>query len=145
LARVIVNKIKNLYKKLAEKLQFIAEKNTYYYNQRYSQKPILKEKNKIYLVRKNINIKRPSNKLNYKKLGLFKIKQIKRSLNYKLVLLKIINIFSIFYISLLEKVLSGAPPASITEIQSVNLNAEYKIEKILYCKYISNKVKYLIK
>ena len=35
---------------------------------------MLKEGDKVYLVKKNINIKRPSNKLNYKKLRLFKIK-----------------------------------------------------------------------
>ena len=106
---------------------------------------MLKEGDKVYLVRKNINTKRPSNKLNYKKLGLFKIKQVKKSLNYELALLKTMNIFPVFHISFFEKALSGALPASITEIQPVNPNAEYKIEKILYCKYISNKVKYLIK
>ena len=74
LTRVTVDKIRDLYKKLAEKLQFVAEKNTYYYNQKYSQKPILKERDKVYLVKKNINIKRPSDKLDYKKLKLFKIK-----------------------------------------------------------------------
>lgn len=74
LARIIVNKIRNLYKKLAEKLQFVTEKNTYYYNQRYNQKSILKKENKVYLVRKNINIKRLNNKFDYKKLKLFKIK-----------------------------------------------------------------------
>jgi len=74
LARIIIDKIKDLYKKLAEELQFVAERNIYYYNQKYSQKPILKKRNKVYLVRKNINIKKPSDKLDYKKLRLFKIK-----------------------------------------------------------------------
>ena len=145
LARVTVDKIRDLYKELAEELQFIIERNAYYYNQKYSQKPILKEKDKVYLVRKNINIKKLSDKFDYKKLELFKIKQVKKLLNYKLALLKIINIFLVFYISLFEKAPSGAPPAPIIEIQPVNPNAEYKVEKILYCKYISNKIKYLIK
>jgi len=116
LAKVTVNKIRDLHKELAEKLQFVAEKNTYYYNQRHNQKPILKKKNKVYLVRKNINTKRPSDKFDYKKLKLFKIKQIKRLLNYKLALPKTINIFPVFHISLFEKALPEAPPASITEI-----------------------------
>jgi len=74
------------------------------------------------LIRKNINTKKPSDKLDYKKLKLFKIKQIKKSLNYKLALSKIINIFPVFYISLFEKAPPGAPPAPITEIQPVNPN-----------------------
>jgi len=35
---------------------------------------MLKEGDKVYLVRKNINIKQSSDKLDYKKLELFKIK-----------------------------------------------------------------------
>ena len=116
LVKVTVDKIRDLYKKLAEKLQFVTERNIYYYNQKYNQKPILKERNKVYLVKKNINIKRLSNKLNYKKLKPFKIKQIKRSLNYKLALLKIINIFSVFYIFLFKKALLKALSTLITEI-----------------------------
>ena len=33
----------------------------------------------------------------------------------------------------------------IIEIKPLNFNTKYKIKKILYYKYISNKVKYLIK
>jgi hypothetical protein len=36
-------------------------------------------------------------------------------------------------------------PALITEIQPVNPNIEYKVSQILDYKYVSNKVKYLIK
>jgi len=32
LARITVDKIRDLYKKLAKKLQFITKRNTYYYN-----------------------------------------------------------------------------------------------------------------
>jgi len=35
---------------------------------------MFKKENKVYLVKKNINIKRLSNKLDYRKLELFKIK-----------------------------------------------------------------------
>ena len=116
LARVTVDKIRDLHKELAEELQFVAERNAHYYNQRCSQEPTLKEGDKVYLVRKNINTKRPSDKLDHKKLRPFKIKQVKRLLNYKLALPKTMNIFPVFHISLLEKAPPGAPPAPITEI-----------------------------
>ena len=42
------------------------------------------------------------------------------------------NIYPIFHISLLELALPGAlPPALITVIEPINLNAEYEVEAIL--------------
>ena len=55
------------------------------------------------------------------------------------------NIYLVFYISLLEKVPEGAPPTPLTEIQLVNLNAEYEVEAILDYRYVRGKIKYLIK
>ena len=57
---------------------------------------MLKEGDRVYLVRKNINTKRLSDKLDYKKLGLFKIKIVKGRLNYELTLLRTINIYLVF-------------------------------------------------
>jgi hypothetical protein len=78
-------------------------------------------------------------------LGLFKIKRITRLVNYKLVLSKTINIHPVFYISFLELVLLGVPPAPVTEIELVNPNTEYKIEEILDYKRVRNYIKYLVK
>jgi hypothetical protein len=78
-------------------------------------------------------------------LGLFKIKALKGRLNYKLALPKNINIFLVFHISLLELAPLGAPLAPITEIEPVNPNAEYKVEKILDYKLVRGKLRYLIK
>ena len=41
------------------------------------------------------------------------------------------NIYLVFYISLLEKVLKGVLLVLIIEIELVNLNTEYKVEKVL--------------
>ena len=42
----------------------------------------LKKGNKIYLLHRNIKIKQFSNKLNYKKLKLFKIEKVLNLVNY---------------------------------------------------------------
>jgi hypothetical protein len=47
------------------------------------------------------------------------------------VLLKTINIYLVFYISLLELVLLGVLLAPVTEIELINPNIEYEIEEIL--------------
>jgi hypothetical protein len=92
---------------------------------------MLKKRNKIYLIQRNIQTKQPSTKLDHKKLGLFKIKRITGLVNYKLVLPKTMNIHPVFYILLLELVLLGVPLAPITKIELVNLNIKYEIKEIL--------------
>jgi hypothetical protein len=106
---------------------------------------MLKRRDKIYLIQQNIQTKQLSTKLDYKKLGLFKIKRVIGLVNYKLVLLKIINIYLVFYIFFLELVLLGVLPAPVTEIELVNPNAEYKIKEILDHKQVRNYIKYLVK
>jgi hypothetical protein len=97
------------------------------------------------LIQQNIQTKQPSTKLDHKKLGLFKIKRIIGPINYKLVLLKTMNIHPVFYIFLLEPALLGVLPAPVTEIEPVNPNAEYEIEEILDHKQVRNYIKYLVK
>ena len=43
---------------------------------------MLKKRDKVYLLRKNITIKRLSDKLDYKKLRLFKIREVRGLVNY---------------------------------------------------------------
>jgi hypothetical protein len=83
--------------------------------------------------------------LDHKKLGPFKIKRITGLVNYKLILPKTVNIYPVFYISLLKLVLLGVLPAFVVKIELVNPNAEYKIEEILDYKRIRNYIKYLVK
>ena len=78
--------------------------------------PKLKEGNKVYLLRKNIKTKRSSNKLDYKKLGLFKINKKIRSINYKLRLLKTIKIYLVFYILFLKLVSLNISIALVMEV-----------------------------
>jgi hypothetical protein len=106
---------------------------------------MLKERDKIYLIQRNIQTKQLNTKLDHKKLGLFKIKRIIRLVNYKLVLPKTINIHPVFYISFLELVLSGVLLVPVTEIEPVNPNIEYEIEEILDYKQVKNYIKYLVK
>jgi hypothetical protein len=95
--------------------------------------PTLKKGDKVYLVQHNIQTKRLSNKLNHRKLGPFKIKEVRGLVNYKLKLPSSINIYNIFHVSLLEPALAGAPLAPNTEIQLVNLDAKYKVKEVLDC------------
>ena len=57
-----------------------------YTNQKRIKGPIFKKEDKVYLLRQNIKTKRPSNKLNHKKIGPFKISKKLLDINYKLLL-----------------------------------------------------------
>jgi hypothetical protein len=119
------------HKELAADLVFFMKRIVLYYNKYYSIKLMFKEKDKIYLIQRNIQTKQPSTKLDHKKLGLFKIKRIAGLINYELVLPKTINIHPVFHIFLLELILLGVLLAPITEIELINPNIKYKIEEIL--------------
>jgi hypothetical protein len=137
--------LKVFHKELAADLIFFTKKTVSYYNRHYSIEPILKKRDKIYLVQRNIQTKQPNIKLDHKKLGLFKIKRVIGLVNYKLILPKTMNIHLVFHISLLEPVLPGVLLVPVTEIELVNPNMEYKIEEILDYKQVRNYVKYLVK
>jgi hypothetical protein len=144
-ALLLTDEVKELHKELASDIQFIAQKSAIYYDKKRSVGPTLKEGDRVYLLRKNIQTKRPSDKLDHKKLGPFKIAEVKGPVNFRLALPKTMKIHPVFHISLLEPAPPGAPPAPITEIQPVNPEAEYEVETILDCQYKHGKVKYLIK
>jgi hypothetical protein len=55
------------------------------------------------------------------------------------------NIYPVFYISLLELVLPGVLLAPVTKIELVNPNTKYKVEEILDHKQVRNYIKYLVK
>ena len=119
-----------------------------YYNQQHQEVFKFRKRDKIYLLRKNIKIQRPNNKLDFKKIESFKIKEQIGKVNYKLRLLKNMQIHPVFYIFLLELALTHAIIIIKTEeILPENLKADqkYKIKKILNSKYIDNQFKYLVK
>jgi hypothetical protein len=123
--------LKIFHEKLAADLMFFTKKIVSYYDRYCNIEPILKKKDKVYLIQRNIQIKQPNTKLDHKKLGLFKIKRIIGLVNYELVLPKTINIYLVFHISLLELILLGVLLVPVTEIEPVNPNTEYKVKKIL--------------
>ncbi len=97
----VIEKIAIL-KKIYNNISRIQEKSVKYQNKKRKTVSQLKERDKIYLFTKNLRTKKLNKKLNYIKVGLFFVKKTKKSVNYKLDLLKNIKIFSVFYILLLK-------------------------------------------
>ena len=106
------------------------EKSVKYQNKKRKTIFQLKKKNKIYLFTKNLRTRKLSKKLNYIKIELFFVKKTKKSVNYKLDLLKNVKVFSVFYILLLK---SADLSISIQKIFYYKLQKKnrFEIERIL--------------
>ena len=131
-ATLQIEQLQLLQKKLQKDIQFLSKRMTLYTNKKRVRKSTLKEKDKAYLLRRNIKTKRSSNKLNHTKLESYRILEIKESINYKLDLSTSMRIHSIFHICLLKS--ANANTSIQTEssgIDSESQNVKYEVEDIL--------------
>ena len=133
--------LKKLHQELHKELTFIQQRMAAYANKKRSEGPTLKEGDKVYLLRRNIKTKRPSDKLDWKKLGPFKINKQISSVNYQLSLPQGMRIHPVFHVSLLEPAPKNAKLDRTTE----TTNEEYEVEKILDHRQGQQETEYLIK
>jgi hypothetical protein len=107
-----------LYAIFKEELEFIRYRMKEYYDRLRLEGPRLVRRNKVYLISRNLRTKRLSKKLDFKKLGPFKIDKYILKFNYRLVLLVLIKLkTSIFYILILEPVLRNVQLETIVEVE----------------------------
>ena len=110
--------------------------------------PKLKVGDEVWLLRRHIKTTQLSSKLDYKKLGKFKILQKISSNAYKLDLPAFMKIHPVFHISLLEPVASDPlqgqvqplPPPIIIDNQEI----EYEVDEIDDSKVVGKILKYLV-
>jgi len=84
----------------------------------------------VYLLTKNLKIRKKSKKLDHVKVESFFIKEVKKSINYELDLLKNARVFLVFHISLLKSV-DFSTPIQKTFHYHLQKENRFKIEKIL--------------
>jgi hypothetical protein len=87
-----------------------------YYNKSKLEGSRFREGDLVYLIRRNIKTTKPSDKLDYKKFGPFKVKRNVKNISYKLYFLFTIRIYPIFHISLLESADLNTPAGPAPEI-----------------------------
>jgi hypothetical protein len=131
LSRVFADELRQLREQLAKDIAFSQQRTTANANKKRSMGPPLKKGDKVYLLRKNIKTKRPSSKLDFKKLGPFEILEKVGPVNYKLRLPENSRLHPVFHVSLLEPAKGDAPVATQTELQPENDPGEYEVEEIL--------------
>lgn len=143
-ATIQVDKLKELHIYLSDELEFLADRMAKYANKRRSEGPDFKEGGKAYLLRKNIKTKRPSDKLDFKKLGPFKIEKKLGPVTYKLKLPKDMKIHPVFHVALLEEAPTNARIQESLPVEP-HEDIDYDVEEILAAKLEKGKPVYLIK
>lgn len=143
-AQVKAEDLQKLHKLLQHELAFVKERMTHYANQKRLKGPTFERGDLVYLIRRNIRTTRPSDKLDFKKLGPFPISKVISKTNYELSLPKGMRIHPVFHISLLE------PAPKNTETQdSIEVipeqEEEYEVERILDTEQKDGKIKYLVR
>ena len=144
---IIVTEMQTLYRELKQDIEFLLHRSAFYHNKHHAEASMLKKKNKVYLLWKNIEIIRSSNKLNYVKIRSFKIIRNIKEVSFELKLLKDIQWkHSVFHISLLE--LASDIVSVLEQISDNYLMKQedwYKVERILEYKNINKQRYYLVK
>ena len=110
--------------------------------------PSFRVGDEVWLNAKNIKTKRPSKKLNWKKLGRFTIKRVVSKYAYELDLPTSMKIHPVFHVSLLEPVAQNPhdgqipPPAPPVEVEG---EEEWEVESILDSRFFRRRLQYLVK
>jgi hypothetical protein len=94
----------------------------------------------MYLLTKNLKIRKKSKKLNHVKVESFFIKEVKELVNYELDLLKNVRVFLMFHISLLKSVDPSTPIQETFHYKSQKKN-RFEVKEILK----KNDQQYLVK
>ena len=71
--KVTVNEMHKLHKELQTDIEFLLHCLAFYHNQHHAETLMLKKRDKVYLLQKNIETTRSSNKLDHVKIESFKI------------------------------------------------------------------------
>ena len=107
--------------------------------------PNWKQGNKVWLIPRNIWTTRPAKKLDYKKLGPFRILAKIGTKAYRLDLPNLMKVHPTFHISLLETYQDNPLPSQVKPPPppiEIDGNEEYELEKILDSRHRYRKLQY---
>ena len=148
-AESLVEKFRHLHLFLRENLDHALATYKKYYDQHAKKPPAFVVGDKVWLNRKNIRTNRPSQKLDFKRLGPFPIEAIvgESKIAYRLTLPPQMHIHPVFHVSLLEPYhpshLPGRQQAEPPPVE-VEGQLEYEVKEILDSKVSNGRLMYYV-
>ena len=137
-----MDQIDKTLEEIKKTIAHVQEKTQVQANKKRIEGPILKEGDKVYLNRKNLQTKRPSDKLDFKKLGPFEITKKISDAVYELRLPEGSRVYPRFNIALLDK----APDSAELSNELVLGEPEFEVEEITaHRKGKKKQLQYLVK
>ena len=148
---ITVTPWKHIVETLQDEIDFQNFHRRQYYDNKRQVEPSLKRGDEVYLLWWNIKTKRPSSKLDYKKLGPFKITKRINDITYKLKLPDTMKIYNTFHISLLKpkpknmRENPNAHPPEVDDEDDDRDDTHYEVKRILGSEYQNRELFYLLK
>ena len=146
-AERVARDLEKLHKDVKEQLETAQRTMKKYADIRRVQAPLFKPGNLVWLLRKFVKTTRPCEKLDYRKLGPYKVIEQINPVTFRLELPPSIRIHDAFHVSLLEPYEPNEfperetiPPPAI----EVNGHMEHEVEEILDSRILRNKLYYLV-
>ena len=122
---ITVTEMQKLYKKLKKNIKFLSYQSVFYHNQHRSGESMLKKKNRVYLLWKNIETTRSSSKLDHIKIKSFRIVRSIKEISFELKLSEEMSRkHSVFHIFLLK-----SASAEVLKLMKVSDNYLMKQEE----------------
>ena len=143
-AAVKAGQMHALHAMLKEELEFVRTRMKKYYDEHRLEGPRLERGDKVYLISRNLRTKRPSKKLDFRKIGPFKVEEKISTSNYRLSLPASMKLRThVFHISLLEPAPKSAKLA--TDVEAEDEEEEWDVEDILDSRITKGQLQYLVK
>jgi hypothetical protein len=142
-----VAKMQDITQMLMMELELAQGAYQFYADRHRSDAPPFEPGDKVWLLRRNITTRRPSSKLDYKRLGPFTIADQVNPVAFRLNLPHSMKIHDVFHVSLLEPYTPNTLPGRFEEPPlpvDVDGELEYEVDEILDSRIFRKKLQYLV-
>jgi transposase InsO family protein len=146
-AEELIASLRNAHKQLALNLADASATQARFYNRKVKKAPRFKKGNRVWLLRRNIKTTRPSGKLDYKRLGPFRIVKRIGKAAFRLKLPASMRIHPVFHVSLLEPFRPNDIPGRTQDPPLpviVDDQEEFEVEEVLDSRVRRGKLQYFV-